>query len=143
MQEEFDDVIGALTIYNPKKTKYIDGKKEILINAKKIYDGREMIINAFKNKIFPVIPTGFSSDEDEPSKSDSNEDDELCKKISNADNKLDSALIKKYFNKKSLLEVFSYLRHSKNKTIACTKQTLIEVNLYELKEDTKICLIRK
>ena len=30
---------------------------------KKIYDGREMIIDAFKNKIFPMIPNGLSEDE--------------------------------------------------------------------------------
>ena len=83
-----------------------------------------MIIEAFKNKIFPMIPTGFDSDEDEILRMSPDEDeiprmspgedelskqyDELYKAISNVDNKLDSELIRKYFSKGSLLELFNF-----------------------------------
>ena len=90
-----------------------------------------MIIEAFKNKIFPMIPTGFDPDEDEIPRMSPDEDeiprmspdedelskqyDELYKAISNAANKLDSALIRKYFKKGSLLELFKLLRYSQSK----------------------------
>ena len=51
--------------------------------------------------------------------------DELYKAISNVDNKLDSELIRKYFNKGSLLEVFKFLRYSQSKAIGGAKQALI------------------
>ena len=40
-------------------------KKKLLINAQNFRDGREMIIDAFKNKIFPMVSTGFEWDVDE------------------------------------------------------------------------------
>ena len=97
-----------------------------------------MIIEAFENKIFPMITTGFESDEDEiprmsPDKDElSKQYDELYEAISNVDNKLDSALIRKYFNKGSLLEL-NFLRYSQSKVIDGAKQVLIKVNLFNLK----------
>ena len=44
-------------------------------------------------------------------------EDELYKEIFNVDNKLDSALIRKYFNKGSVLELFNSLRYSQIKDI--------------------------
>ena len=45
IKEEFDATINALNKYKPKRPKYTDDKRKILIKAKKFYDGREMIIN--------------------------------------------------------------------------------------------------
>ena len=60
IQGEFDAIIGALKNYKPKRPKYKENKEKLLINAQSnFYDGREMIINAFKNKVFPKVPTGF------------------------------------------------------------------------------------
>ena len=55
--------------------------------------------------------------------------DRLYKVISNVDNKLDSELIRKYFNKGFLLELFKILRYSQNKATGGAKQVLIETNL--------------
>ena len=63
IQKEFNATINALNKYRPKKDKYSGGRKKLLINAKNFYDGRKMIINAFKNKIFPMTPTNFDEDE--------------------------------------------------------------------------------
>ena len=35
------------------------------MNADKFYKAREMIINGFKSKIFPRVPSGFEVDVDE------------------------------------------------------------------------------
>ena len=61
IQEELDAIIG---VYKPKKTKYKENKEKYLINAQNFYDGREMIINESKNEIFPLVPSGYTSDDD-------------------------------------------------------------------------------
>ena len=68
-QDEFMAIYNALDNYGAKKPKYTTAKNNILINAKNFYDGKEMVINAFKNKIFPLSPdddfSGEGRDEDE------------------------------------------------------------------------------
>ena len=51
-QDEFEGTFSALERYEPRKSDYKTGKTSILINAKNLYDGRKVVINAFKNKIF-------------------------------------------------------------------------------------------
>ena len=65
IQEEFNSIIDALKNYKPKKQKYKENKEKLLNNAQNFYDGREMIINAFKNEIFPLVPSGYTSDDDD------------------------------------------------------------------------------
>ena len=74
-QDEFMTILNALDKYGPRIMWLIMWLQEkILINAKKFYDGRQMIINAFKDKIFPLSPDegvkvdasrGEDEDEDE------------------------------------------------------------------------------
>ena len=58
-QDEFMAVYNALEKYNPEKPDYATARKNLLINAKNFYDGREMIINAFKNGMFPLTDDDF------------------------------------------------------------------------------------
>ena len=105
-----------------------------------------MIIEAFKNKIFrlskPHYYPEYGLEKDTLSSSCISSDtedelfkryDELYKAIYNVDNTLDSALIRKYFNKRSLLELFKFLKYSQNKAAGGAKQALIEVNSSDLK----------
>ena len=46
-------IIGALENYIPRTNKYTEAKNKLLNNVKKIYKGREKIIEGFKNRIFP------------------------------------------------------------------------------------------
>ena len=57
-------MIVALKSHKPKKRKYKENKEKLLINAQNFYDGRRIIINAFKNEIFPLVPSGYTSDDD-------------------------------------------------------------------------------
>ena len=70
-QDNFDDMIKILKDYKPIKP---DNKKmkSLLINSQNFYDGREMIIEAFKNKIFPFYSGNYYHDlrEEEPSETD-------------------------------------------------------------------------
>ena len=55
-QNEFDDMLEIIKPYRPKKdSKYKKIKDDLVINAQKFYDRREMIINAFKDKKFLYI----------------------------------------------------------------------------------------
>ena len=56
---------------NQKKTKYKENKEKYLINTQNFYDGREMIINASKNEIFPLVPSGYTSNDDKGLRPDS------------------------------------------------------------------------
>ena len=68
-QDEFIIFLDALDKYKPRKPDYETARKSILINAKNFYNGREMIINAFKTEIFPLSSQDFPEykgrDEDE------------------------------------------------------------------------------
>ena len=74
IQDEYEAQFAALEKYEPKTSDYATARKNLLINAKNFYDGREMIINAFKDKIFPLSPEDFFENEDE--------DEDLLTKIS-------------------------------------------------------------
>ena len=50
---QFNAIVGVLEDYTPKNNKYIEAKNKLLNNVKKIYEGREKIIEGFKNGIFP------------------------------------------------------------------------------------------
>ena len=53
-QDEFDSMLIVLSNYTPKAQKYIEAKNKLLDNAKNFYEGREKIIEGFKNGIFPL-----------------------------------------------------------------------------------------
>ena len=64
-KDEFMVALDALDKYKPRKPDYETARKNILINAKHFFDGRQVIINAFKNKIFPLSTEDFFEDENE------------------------------------------------------------------------------
>ena len=57
-QDECMVVFNALEKYRPRTFDYVTERKNLLNNAKKFCDRREMIINAFKDKIFPLHAEG-------------------------------------------------------------------------------------
>ena len=54
IQKEFDVVINALKNYAARDNKYAEAKNKLLNNAKNFYEGREKIIEGFKNEIFSL-----------------------------------------------------------------------------------------
>ena len=52
-QDEFNAIIDVLEDYTPRNNKHIEAKNKLLNNVKKFYEGREKIIEGFKNRIFP------------------------------------------------------------------------------------------
>ena len=81
-QDEFDDMIGILKKYKPREdSKYYKLKQDLLINAKKFYDGRDMIIKTFKDEIFSLSDPSnyphYMESNNDSSKSDGEEEDKL------------------------------------------------------------------
>ena len=106
---------GALEKYKQKKEPYIEKIRKLLINADNFYKGREMIIDAFKHEIFPMVPTGLSEDE-EPSESRDEEEkdgrlptikeEESLEKIAAVGDILEPGLVKIYLKNDSLTDMF-------------------------------------
>ena len=53
-QDEFKTVLHLLKKYSPKHDKYVTLKNNLTDNVSKFYEGRERIIEGFKNEIFPL-----------------------------------------------------------------------------------------
>ena len=53
-QIQFEPVLYNLNKYSPKNPKYIEAKNNLLKNVEKFYEGRNKIIEGFKNNIFLV-----------------------------------------------------------------------------------------
>ena len=53
-QIAFDNKLKEIKKYRPRTVENINNKASALKNANNLYDGREMIINAFKKKLFPL-----------------------------------------------------------------------------------------
>ena len=118
-QLEFNNMFKLLKRYKPSSPKYVKSKQNLLIKAQNFYDGREMIINAFKGKIFPLNDLSnypqYSSEEDtSPSASDSDSEyipkrdkspdktfdfsnKDLNELLVNMGNELDLKIVKKHF----------------------------------------------
>ena len=110
-----------------------------------------MIIDAFKNEILPMVPTGFSEDEEPPRDEDKEEnkdgrlptikEEEALAKIPAVDDILEPGLVKKYFKNDYLTDMFKQLKslvENQSKISAKKiKMALIEAGLEKLKNDMK------
>ena len=59
-QCEMEALLRSIDVYRPQRDDKKQSGKETLDKAHKFLDGKEMIINAFKNVFFP-LPKGPSS----------------------------------------------------------------------------------
>ena len=101
-----------------KDSKYKKLKEDLLINAENFYKGREMIVKAFKDKLFPLSdPSNYPQyTEGDSSESDSEKDkvsctDEVYKSLAEElDEILSPGLVSKYFENNSLNEMIEQLK---------------------------------
>ena len=116
-----------------------------------------MIVNAFKNKMFPTVPDDFPPyDGDIPSRSRSSStidrydftadyldriyignDDDLDELPFDIEKYLDPDLIEKNFFNKSLRKIFEFLKHEKGTRYNKNKVTLMKSRFRDLKNDIK------
>ena len=93
-QDKFNSMLGVLSNYTAKAQKYIEVKNKLLDNVKNFYEGREKIIEGFKNGIFPLNHDDRFEEEQQTSKKFNKK--ELLKKPTITDvNEFNKLLIKK------------------------------------------------
>ena len=96
----------VLKEYNPKHDKYVTLKNNLLDNASKFYEGREKIIEGFKNGIFPLYYDSRYhermkyEEEEQEEKQKPTKDDliSLNKHIIDKETNINKEIFKKYFN---------------------------------------------
>ena len=69
-QNASDEKLEDLKNYSPKISNNIETKDNILKNAQNLYDGREMIINTFENKLFPLASGNYYKEFEESTESE-------------------------------------------------------------------------
>ena len=111
-------MIAILKVYRPKKdSKYYGLKQALVINAQNFYDGKEMISNAFKNKLSPFYSGNYYEEfKEESSKSDGEDkipDISTLEQITELDKFYGRNLIYKYFLENSLIKIMKKLKDYK------------------------------
>ena len=113
-QDEFNAVLYVLKKYSPKHDKYVILKNNLLDNASKFYEGREKIIEGFKNGVFSFY---YDKDYEEQMKFEEEEEEEekLIGIIEIEDNNRESDhLVSKYFFVSKLKHLLEYFKENKN-----------------------------
>ena len=141
-QDEFNFILSSLSNYTPKSQKYIEGKNNLLDNAKNFYKGRKKIIESFKNGIFLLkSDDGF---EEQQTSQNFNEKRLLITKlrrqelneIERKEQNINNDLFKKYFaiyqSPSNMYNVFNKIKNMEEKDI---RVKLIKSGLIDLKKD--------
>ena len=112
-QDEFNAVLYVLKKYSLKHDKYVILKNNLLDNASKFYEGREKIIEGFKNGVFSFY---YDKDYEEQMKFEEEEEEEkLIGIIEIEDNNRESDhLVSKYFFVSKLKHLLEYFKENKN-----------------------------
>ena len=86
----FNAIIEILKNYKPRRFDYKRKKDVLVVNAQNFYDEREMIIEAFKNKLFPFYSGNYYHDleEEETPKIDNKEIEKGKASVSKLEKKL-------------------------------------------------------
>ena len=126
----------ALEKYKSTKSEYIDEQLKLLNNARKFYNGKEMIINAFKNDIFPFYHVK-SEFEDENKNNIENENDFIDYKkferlISLKKGDINDDLIRKHVQVQNLSTLFKKLLKLRNKKKSNNLTNVIKSRLKEI-----------
>ena len=113
--------MGVLSDYTPKAQKYIEAKNCLLDNAKNFYEGREKIIEDFKNVIFSLKHADKFEEEQQTSKK-CNEKEPLKKPAKIDVNELNEFNIKKEtsINKELFINHFNFKRPPELLKTLCT-----------------------
>ena len=122
-------MLHVLKEYNPKNVKYVTLKNNLLDNASKFYEGREKIIEGFKNKVFPLYYDSryreermkFEEKEEEKEQEEKQKptkDDliTLNKHLIDEETNINEEVFKKHFNFQKPSDMFMLLNTTKDKT---------------------------
>ena len=147
-QVEFKVVLHVLKKYNPKHDKYVTLKNNLVDNASKFYEGREKIIEAFKNGVFPLYCDSRyheeqmkyeEKEEEEEEKQKPTKDDliSLNKHIIDEETNINEDVFKKYFDFQRPSDMLMLLNKTKDKEKNNELVKVIISRLKDLKEEIK------
>ena len=130
-QDVFDTIVKKLKKYKPRTENNINDKDNVLKNAQNLYDGREMIINSFKNKLFSFYSGNYYEEFIEKSSESEGEitDIDTSEQITRLDKFYGPCLINKYFKRNSLKKILNQLKEYKNDLKVLNKYNNIVSNL--------------
>ena len=111
-QDEFHAVLHVLKNYSPRHDKYVILKNNLIDNTGKFHEGREKIIEDFKNEVFPFY---YDRECEERMKFEEEEESELMEMVETEDdNRESNHLVIKYFFVPKLKTLLEYFNQNKN-----------------------------
>ena len=148
-QNESNVIMNALKAYSPRNNKYIETKNKLLNNFKKLYEGREKIIEVFKNGIFSFVHDEVWEEQMRNKKEEEEMNNiqeknglidykKLMRKIGFKERYINRKLVKKHFFAYDLGDVLKNFKKSKiNPDRNKVQVTIIKNELRDLKEQIK------
>ena len=139
-QEEFNVVLHLLKRYSPKYDKYVTLKNNLVDSASKFYEGREKIIEGFKNGVFSFY---CDRDYDERMRYEKEEEktitdiDEFKKCITKKETKINKDLFKSFFPFQTPSALLKDLYKVNDKEQNSKLVNVINIGLKDLKEKIK------
>ena len=139
-QEEFNVVLHLLKRYSPKQDKYVTLKNNLVDNSSKFYEGREKIIEGFKNGLFSFY---YDRDYEKRMKYEKEEEktitgiDEFKKYITEKETKINKELFKNYFPFQTPSALLKDLYKINDKEQNIKLVNVINNGLKDLKEEIK------
>ena len=107
--------MGALKAYAPRDNKYVEAKNKLVNNVKKIYKGREKIIEGFKNGVFTVYYDERHEYQMKSEKEIEEEKEEFFKYIEDESKHIGYIFFSYYFNFVKPIDIAKKLFEIKNK----------------------------
>ena len=147
MQEEYIAVLTALEKCKPRDSEYKNKKLKLLENVKRFYNWREMIVNAFKNKIFPLYhKENMSEDKDEDYIRDKNgliNCKKLERLIFSGRSDINVELVMKHFLVQDLKPLLKKMKEIKDAEKNKIHASLVRSGLTDLKGEIKKWVMMK
>ena len=141
-QEEFNVVLHLLKRYSPKHDKYVTLKNNLVDNASKFYEGREKIIEGFKNEVFPLYYDKEYEEQMEFEKEEEEEEkifnaNEFNKWVNKQETSMNKELFKNHFSFQTPSALLKELYKTNNKEKNNKLVNVINSGLKDLKEEIK------
>ena len=137
-QNKFNSIRDALNYYSPKDKKYIEARKSLTNNAKNFYEGREKIIEGFREGIFPLKSDDNEFGQQQTSKKTTKADvNEFNEWIIKKETGINRELFKKHFNFQTPSALLKDLCETNNKQENNKLVSAINSGIKDLKKEIK------
>ena len=137
-QNKFNSIRDALNYYSPKDKKYIEARKSLINNAKSFYEGREKIIEGFREGIFPLKSDDNEFGQQQTSKKTTKADvNEFNEWIIKKETGINRELFKKHFNFQTPSALLKDLCETNNKQENNKLVSVINSGIKDLKKEIK------